>query len=753
MIRLFLGAVLVGLAPHAVAETLTYTALSDGTVAAASIVQSSQPAVGTGEFAYRFTLRDPHSGMPWPHRPYALSLSKAQRHKLPFVADEKGVYQGTTDDEGRTGVFKLPFRIADQNWNFRERFGQGPFGETFRLVTPFHEQPLVNTPYLITMCSKPVKNFRGYTDGDGNTAYTASPRAERLQIKMMSVFADDELPTRCDDNEPSADAPSNTGRRKTPVVPVVDPRTNDRFVLCGSACSIVDGTGTRVTEKTFVALQPFDGDLAVHGESGRAGAIDRAGKTVLSARHAQLSVLDHRFFVAADPAGKDTIVTRIYDKTGRRLFRLKGPAVTFDSWSGHLFYQQSECASSNRTCPYVFLDNGFKPIARFMAFERPAPDEPLARAGVGERQHGFIDASLRFVIPPVYWYAAPFVGPIAIVTTPSGQQSVIDRAGKTLVPPGRYKSLYLFKSESFVIAFRSDQPNCTVFIQPTGAEVQLETGLCGDDAAPLGKFGYALVRDRQHRVGTIDAQGKQMIAPQYESLTSLNSKYLVFNDNPGKPTAYGVVSVDGTIVLPFQPARIDTFGSSPYASPAVLRDLFVARANSGYGLMDLTGAWKVPPTYHQVTVFSPDLIALADSAYHYRFADGEGRLLSLESRYIGLPDPVTGAFWVQQCSAVQKADVHNLSCPWGLADRHGRIVIAARFDDIKNASKGLWHVALYDKNQKLWGVYDSDGVERIAPRFTELDNEAGSAATIATTASYGRVLIDENGRILAQAPD
>jgi hypothetical protein len=753
MIRLFLVAMLFGLTPPASAETLTYNALNDGTAAAASVAQSSQTAVGAGKFAYRFTLRDPHSGLPWSHRPYALSLSSAQTHKLLFVVDQKGGYQGTTDDDGRTSIFKLPFRVADQHWSFHERFGQGPFGETFRLVTPYPEQPLVNTPYLITMCSNPVQNFRSYSDADGKTAYVASSQPERLQIKIGVAFGDDALPTRCDEDEPSADAPANTVPKATPVVPVIDPRTNDRFVLCGSVCSIVDGTGARVTEKTFAALQPFDGDLAVHGESGRAGAIDRAGKTILKARHAQLSVLDHRFLVAADPAGKGRMVTRIVDKTGRRLFTLKGPAVTFNAWSGNLFYQQSECVASNRTCPVVFLDKGFKPVARFMAFERPAPAEPLARAGVGERENGFIDASLRFVIPPVYWTAQTFVGTIAIVTTPSGQRGVIDRAGNTVVPPGRYKSLYLWKGESFIIAFRTDDPNCTVFIRPTGAEVKLDTGLCGDEAAPLATFGYALVRDRQRRVGTIDAQGRQMIAPQFGGLRSLNSRYLVCSDNPGKPTGYGIVSVDGTIVLPLQPARIETFGSSPYASPAVLRDLFVARAESGYGLMDRTGAWRVQPTYHEVTVFSADLIGLSNEAGHYRFADGAGRYLSLESKFIGLPDPATGAFWVQQCSAAQKADIHNISCPMGVADRHGRIVIAARFDDIENAGNGLWHAALYNKSQKLWGVYDSDGIERIAPTFIELDNEAGNRPTIATTASYTRVLIDESGRILAQAPD
>ena len=752
MIRLFLGAAIFGFAPPAVAEKLTYNMLNDGKAAEASAAKSSQ-TVGTGKFAYRFTLRDPHSGLPWPHRAYALSLSKAQRHKLPFVADEKGVYQGTTDDDGTTGIFKLPFRVADQHWNLRERFGQGPFGETFRLVTPYPEQPLANTPYLITMCSKPVQNFRGYSDADGNTAYVASIRPERLQIKIGSVFSDEDLPISCDDDEPPADAPTNAVPEGTPTPPVIDPRINDRFVLCGSSCSIVDATGARVTEKTFAALKPFDGDLAVHGESGREGAINRAGKTILNARHAQLNVLDHRFLVAADPAGKDRMVTRIYDKAGHKLFRLKGPAVTFDAWSGHIFYQQSECVGSNRTCPVVFLDDGFKPVAQFMAFERPAPDEPLARAGVGERENGFIDASLRFVVPPIYWYAATFVGPIALVTTPTGQQGAIDRTGKTLVLPGRYKSLYLWKGESFITAFRSDDPNCAVFIQTTGAEVKLDEGVCADQAEPLARFGYALVRDRQRRVGTIDTHGKLMIAPQYKSLTSLNSKYLVFNDNPGKSTVYGIVSVDGTILLPLQPARIETFGSSTYGSPAMLRDLFVARAASGYGLIDPTGAWKVQPTYHQVTVFSADLIGLANEAGYYQFADGAGRFLSLESRFIGLPDPVSGAFWVQLCSAAQMADAHNLSCPKGVADRHGRIVLAARFDDIQNARTGLWQAALYKKGKKLWGVYDSDGVERIAPTFAELENDAGNRPTIATTASYQRVLIDKHGQILAQAPD
>jgi hypothetical protein len=180
-LTLFLAA---ALAPAVWAEPLTYTMLSEGIRAADPAIQPPPHTIGSGRYAYRFALRDPHTGLPWPNRAYALSLTRPERRTLPFVRDEKGVYQGTTDEAGKTSVFRLPFRVADQHWDIRERFGEGPYGETFKLVTSHPEQPLENMHYAISVCSDPIRTFQGYSGADGKTGYVASQRPEQLELRI-----------------------------------------------------------------------------------------------------------------------------------------------------------------------------------------------------------------------------------------------------------------------------------------------------------------------------------------------------------------------------------------------------------------------------------------------------------------------------------------------------------------------------------------------------------------------------------------
>ena len=191
MIRAFAVILALVFVPVARAEPLTYSVLHDGMIASAPAAKPQLPTIGSGRYRYRFTLRDPHTGLAWPRRAYALSLTLGVHRVLPFVTDPKGVYQGITDDAGKTSIFLLPFRVADQQWDFRERFGDGPYGETFKLVTTNPEQPLADMPYAITICSKPAQTFYGYSHIDGRTGFTASPRAEQLKIRGGVIPTDD----------------------------------------------------------------------------------------------------------------------------------------------------------------------------------------------------------------------------------------------------------------------------------------------------------------------------------------------------------------------------------------------------------------------------------------------------------------------------------------------------------------------------------------------------------------------------------
>lgn len=166
-------------------------------LAAGAAAATGTETIGAGDYAYRFVLLEPRTGKPAPDTDYALSASRATDYELPFVADEKKVFQGRTDSEGKTPVFRLPVKLPDAAFDLRERFGSGPYGETFHL-TDHNDNDLFNMPYLLMTCTTPPRYFRGYTYPNGDTAYTASDGPINIQLRTLDDITDP-LPTSCDD--------------------------------------------------------------------------------------------------------------------------------------------------------------------------------------------------------------------------------------------------------------------------------------------------------------------------------------------------------------------------------------------------------------------------------------------------------------------------------------------------------------------------------------------------------------------------
>jgi hypothetical protein len=166
-------------------------------LAAGSAAPAGGELIGSGAYAYRFVLLHPRTGRPAAHTDYALSASRATDYELPFVTDEKKVFQGRTDAEGRTPVFLLPVRLPDAAFDLRERFGRGPYGETFHL-TDHNDNDLFNMPYALITCTSPPRFFRGYTYPNGDTAYTASDGPINVQLRVLDDI-DEALPASCED--------------------------------------------------------------------------------------------------------------------------------------------------------------------------------------------------------------------------------------------------------------------------------------------------------------------------------------------------------------------------------------------------------------------------------------------------------------------------------------------------------------------------------------------------------------------------
>lgn len=168
-------------------------------LALGSVAPESVEVIGKGYYAYRFVLLHPRTGKPVPDTDFALSASRKSDYALPFVADDKKVFQGRTDGQGQTPVFLLPERLPDATFDLRERFGSGPFGETFHL-TDHYDNDLFNMPYVLMTCTTPPRYFRGYTYPNGDTAYTASDGPINIRLLTLDDVGEP-LPTSCDDGK------------------------------------------------------------------------------------------------------------------------------------------------------------------------------------------------------------------------------------------------------------------------------------------------------------------------------------------------------------------------------------------------------------------------------------------------------------------------------------------------------------------------------------------------------------------------
>lgn len=151
--------------------------------------------VGTGAHRYRFVLNDTETGQPAANRRFALSHKQID---LDFVVAEKDVYQGVTDERGRTPTFALSQTADAAGWVLRERFGEGDFGEQMKMTSE-SDEPLSGVHYALVICGDSPQLYRGVSDANGLTGYAASAKAASVML-----FVDWATVVAGDADEPSA---------------------------------------------------------------------------------------------------------------------------------------------------------------------------------------------------------------------------------------------------------------------------------------------------------------------------------------------------------------------------------------------------------------------------------------------------------------------------------------------------------------------------------------------------------------------
>jgi hypothetical protein len=262
----------------------TYSAMEAGRVAQ----QQGDPAVtiiGEGKYAYRFTLIDPGTNQPSPNKPYGLTTGRNNPYHLPFVADEKNVYQGVSDADGKTAIFRLPVRISDGEWDLRERFGSGPFGETFRVTNAESGKPLANFPYLLMICTTPPQYFRGLTYPNGDTAYSASAKPETIELLYEGDFNDEDLPKSCNEADEVATEP----KPADPIVP--PPIAPDAAVVAATATASFERPTLATIHQLQELIAQSEAAMTLNEFAAASGLLSQV-KATIAANEAQFDNFD-----------------------------------------------------------------------------------------------------------------------------------------------------------------------------------------------------------------------------------------------------------------------------------------------------------------------------------------------------------------------------------------------------------------------------------------------------------------------------
>lgn len=286
-------------------------------------------------------------------------------------------------------------------------------------------------------------------------------------------------------------------------------------------------------------------------------------------------------------------------------------------------------------------------------------------------------------------------------------------------------------------------------------------------ASPFS-HGYALVKGAKGESGVVDSLGKLSLAlGAYEILPGQDLKRGVLQVKEKKDgrTLYGLVSVDGKVLLPPSLLALDHF-SEGYA-PAKSR-------NGSYGFVDLLGVWRIRPEYDGVGDFSDglayvyidDLIPWESFIYPsgetafdldneiyealYPYAFNEGLLPCLEDGvnlvyllWDGTVHVQAGPWDDARPFSEGFAAVKDVK-GWQFIDETGEVAIDGIYRQALSFSQGLAAVRQGDR----WGYIDRNGLMAIPARYLDANSFTPLGLAQVKLASGAWTWIDREGRVL-----
>lgn len=315
----------------------------------------------------------------------------------------------------------------------------------------------------------------------------------------------------------------------------------------------------------------------------------------------------------------------------------------------------------------------------------------------------------------------------------NGKYGFIDRSGKTVIDPQFDQALPFSEGMARVRVGTK-----WGYIDKKGA---LTITPQFDFAYP---FQYKRAAVQQGRLwGFIDADGKFIGTPDYRWAGQFSGDFAPVQTSIGR---LAFINHVGEAVLP---GKIELTPAWTTASGlGFAAGLAPAASGKGWGYLDTTGQWAIPPQYENAFGFAEGA-APVQVGGRWGFIDQRGKFV-VNPQYDTASEFYEGYARVGNGGKV------------GFLDRNGRVAIALKFNGTGNFSNGLAPVRTADG----WGFIATSGKMTIAPQYDTADEfqnglarvtALGKEAYITTSGSFvidpfpGTTLRAEKDRLASEA--
>ncbi|WP_159095093.1 WG repeat-containing protein [Stenotrophomonas sp. ZAC14A_NAIMI4_1] len=473
-----------------------------------------------------------------------------------------------------------------------------------------------------------------------------------------------------------------------PVKP--PPRLDEttRHSLCHEGrCVVLDGTGRQLAEHRGIQyIRPFKNGLAVFERGENRGVMNSEGRIVLEANYDWVEIHDNGVIEAKVLLRKPPkAYTRIdfFNARGRLARRFEGKGendlLRSASWAGNPAVEL--CNSEKRRCTTRFLDAKGKSGPVFSVFGSFGPVGHEGEVAIASRDgvhFGLVDRSLAGIGRQDYDQMTFNSSGFALATQ-GGNDTVLDPQGVQVAPMGRYR--FEFGRGEYLISAVAEDGACLHFTR-AGSMFPTPAGHCMKTDRFAERVGYVIFssEDDEYVVGL---DGSLRSLQRAAGLHPLNRRIVEYQ-KPGEAGVRFMMLEDGSISSSLY------YRLAPFQTAEGLDDqLLLAQADGGWGVIDATGAWLIPPRYRRIRPLGLNLVAAFERPGYdpgYHILDLRGNAVADFTLHDPLPEFLADGTKVYALS---------LRGRWGLLDESGRWRLAPRYGYV-NVSKGL--VSVRERN-------------------------------------------------------